>query len=457
MAQYCSSCGSANPDNARYCWSDGQILDQSKASSSIIPSRIEWDPQPQFHNVTPNSGSVTQEMVIQNNGPGGLEGSLSIDNPSLLTVTPAYINENVSYLSISLNTNGLQWGTAYDTNIRLDMPSLTQEIVIPVKVQTHQNELVVEDFGKMAKIAEVVALTIGFVASWLVSGRIATEFLIVLFTCPTLALMLTAFDTLPWDRGYEISWQNIVFGFVLTAGVSIILAIIESIDNYTADALGTIFMLCGLMVVVTNIAARLLQGHIVDYLTKQGINVQTRVSTLLKLSLTPFAVSIVLIILPFGSANTASATAGADSASVDFSPFPEGAAIERNIVSWSAEGNWDRNPPYESSLRLLAPGAMLKVTISFDRTPANAILRIQHLSSHYSDCPNGGYSPVTIEIQSSAGNSTVVRNYAPPARDFTTDSWDVSGRIGERTVIRITAGDLCTHYWIQSLEVEFQS
>jgi len=65
-------------------------------------------------------------------------------------------------------------------------------------------------------------------------------------------------------------------------------------------------------------------------------------------------------------------------------------------------------------------------------------------------CPNNGYSPVTILLNSRA----VVSNYDPNSNHqstrMVTDQWIVFADAGANTLQWI-AGNLCTNYWIQSI------
>ena len=80
-------------------------------------------------------------------------------------------------------------------------------------------------------------------------------------------------------------------------------------------------------------------------------------------------------------------------------------------------------------------------------------MRVTHLSSGSAGCPGGGYSPVTIKVR---GN-TVVADYDPAenhggSHGMVTDTWNVALQAGNNSLQWI-AGDLCTHYWIQRIEV----
>ena len=80
-------------------------------------------------------------------------------------------------------------------------------------------------------------------------------------------------------------------------------------------------------------------------------------------------------------------------------------------------------------------------------------LFVDHTSSAAAGCQGGGYSPVTIRV-----NGTAVVNCWDPAANnggshgSVTDEWSVSVRSGTNT-IEWTACDLCTHYWIRSIEI----
>jgi len=79
-------------------------------------------------------------------------------------------------------------------------------------------------------------------------------------------------------------------------------------------------------------------------------------------------------------------------------------------------------------------------------------LIVDHTASAAGSCPGGGYSPVTIRV-----NGTVVADCWDPAENnggshgSVIDEWSVDLNAGLNTV-EWTACDLCTHYWIRTIE-----
>lgn len=80
-------------------------------------------------------------------------------------------------------------------------------------------------------------------------------------------------------------------------------------------------------------------------------------------------------------------------------------------------------------------------------------LVVDHTSSASSGCQGGGYSPVTIRV-----NGTTVANCWDPAANnggthgSAIDEWTINLNAGANT-IEWTACNLCTHYWIRSIEI----
>jgi len=128
----------------------------------------------------------------------------------------------------------------------------------------------------------------------------------------------------------------------------------------------------------------------------------------------------------------------------DFSAFPDG-TVNSNCTQIKGLG-WDNNPHYKSSIRLLAEGAKLEFTFFIENFQTTAIFSIEHLSSLSGQCPDGGYSPVTISIN----ENIVAKSYSPKSHSMTTEYWDVSKILknGNNKLI-IEANELCSHYWLR--------
>lgn len=80
-------------------------------------------------------------------------------------------------------------------------------------------------------------------------------------------------------------------------------------------------------------------------------------------------------------------------------------------------------------------------------------LIVTHLSSSAASCRGGGYSPVTIKVN----DKNIVSNYDVAANHdashgWITDSWTINAVAGVNSIQWI-AQKLCTHYWIQSIQI----
>jgi hypothetical protein len=80
-------------------------------------------------------------------------------------------------------------------------------------------------------------------------------------------------------------------------------------------------------------------------------------------------------------------------------------------------------------------------------------LKVRHLTSSAPSCPGGGYSPVTILLN----GISVVTNFDAAlahggSHGYETDSWMITAQEGDNT-LEWRAGELCTHYWLQRIEI----
>jgi hypothetical protein len=105
-------------------------------------------------------------------------------------------------------------------------------------------------------------------------------------------------------------------------------------------------------------------------------------------------------------------------------------------------GNW----------RITAPGGGFRATFNAPQD-GKYDFTVTHLTSAASICPGNGFSPVTIALNS----QEVVENYDPAqshngSHGFVTDHWILNLHEGQN-LLTWTAGSLCTHYWIQHLEI----
>lgn len=302
MPRKCLRCGTVNPDNARYCWNDGQILDQAAESPVIDPSKVQWEPEHiQFQSITPNSGVRREQFSIRNNGPGALKVAFATDDPDLIDVDPPNISENNSIVDVRLYTRKVNWGDKIQTSLKAHVEGFADAVEIPITIEANKlNEAVLEEFGELVKRSELITLGIGFITSWLVSGKPVDAFQIVLVISPTIAFMVTAFESLPWEKGYEVEWGNALAGVLGTGTVIIVLAIAEAINN-AAEAISaavlTIFFLSAFFLVITNLTARILLRSSVKYLTKNGVNNETKRNTIIKFNLPACIIGFILISL----------------------------------------------------------------------------------------------------------------------------------------------------------------
>ena len=142
----------------------------------------------------------------------------------------------------------------------------------------------------------------------------------------------------------------------------------------------------------------------------------------------------------------------AEAASIDFSPLPGGRPTERSIVSWQTSGAADGS----RCLQLVCAGASLDVVIDVPPNVSAAQLALVHRSSAAPGCTGGGFAPVTISV-----NGTVLAaSFSPEANawGYSTDRWEVGSRlVPGANQIRIAAGELCSLYEIQRLELRLDA
>jgi uncharacterized OB-fold protein len=109
-------------------------------------------------------------------------------------------------------------------------------------------------------------------------------------------------------------------------------------------------------------------------------------------------------------------------------------------------------PTFGGNWRITAPGGGFRAT--FDAPQDGKYdLAVTHLTSAAPTCPGNGFSPITIALNS----QNIVKNYDPAqshngSHDFVTDHWTLNLHEGQN-LLAWTAGNLCTHYWIQRIEI----
>jgi len=134
---------------------------------------------------------------------------------------------------------------------------------------------------------------------------------------------------------------------------------------------------------------------------------------------------------------------------VDFSGFPGGSPFERGIEAWQADGWAEGN----RCLRLVRSGAHLEVVIDVPSDVSTTQLSLVHRSGLAPGCVGDGFAPVIVTVN----GSVLAANLAPPAVDawgFSTDRWLIADRLRPgRNRILVVAGDLCSVYELQRLEL----
>ena len=113
------------------------------------------------------------------------------------------------------------------------------------------------------------------------------------------------------------------------------------------------------------------------------------------------------------------------------------------------------NSYYQNSWRLAGEGASFTVSFDVAGLDGDVDLVLRHLTSYCQDCPNEGYSPVTIAV-----NGVAIEQCYDPAENhdlthgFVTDRWGISDYLHfGRNTVSLTRCKGCTNYWIQSLYV----
>jgi hypothetical protein len=126
--------------------------------------------------------------------------------------------------------------------------------------------------------------------------------------------------------------------------------------------------------------------------------------------------------------------------------------IQTSNASIVSEAAFGYNTTFGGSWRIVGPGGGFSGTFSVPTTGQYSLL-VTHLTSYEASCPGGGYSPVTIQVNT----ATVAENYDPGANHsgshgWVTDTWPINANAGQNT-LRWVAGPLCTHYWIRRIEI----
>ncbi len=132
------------------------------------------------------------------------------------------------------------------------------------------------------------------------------------------------------------------------------------------------------------------------------------------------------------------------------------------ILSPRAQLSYDANKikyntAYPGNWKMTAYGSYLQADFELDNVPGTAKLVIDHLSSSYSECPSGGYSPVDIIV-----NGQMIETSYDPAENhagnhgFVKDEWEIGQYLHAGTnSIRVQICDsACSLYWIRYLYID---
>jgi hypothetical protein len=116
------------------------------------------------------------------------------------------------------------------------------------------------------------------------------------------------------------------------------------------------------------------------------------------------------------------------------------------------ENGFVYNQHYGNNWRIEADGGGFTATFSVAQAGPYR-LRVRHATSFSQSCPNQGYAPVTIQLN----GTNVVSQYDVAAHHansywYENDYWLVQAAAGLNT-LEWMADDLCTHYWIQRVEL----
>lgn len=125
--------------------------------------------------------------------------------------------------------------------------------------------------------------------------------------------------------------------------------------------------------------------------------------------------------------------------------------LYRNIVLKEAK-DISFNAAYGNCWRMKSQQANLTLSV-LASTGGKHVIRIRHLTSGSSECEGGGFAPVNIDLNGRA----IVRRFDPAvhhagSHGFVDDSFIVDLNAGPNE-LKFTAADLCTSYWIQSVDV----
>jgi hypothetical protein len=121
-------------------------------------------------------------------------------------------------------------------------------------------------------------------------------------------------------------------------------------------------------------------------------------------------------------------------------------------MEFTPEGGFGYNAYYGNNWRLTSPGAAFSVTFS-SPVAGECEMLAHHLTSSSASCQGDGYAPVSIY----ANGVPIVTDFDVAVahngtHGYAEDTWKINVVEGLNT-IRWVAGSLCTHYWLQRIEL----
>ncbi|MBP9901458.1 MAG: hypothetical protein IT579_07830 [Verrucomicrobia subdivision 3 bacterium] len=134
-----------------------------------------------------------------------------------------------------------------------------------------------------------------------------------------------------------------------------------------------------------------------------------------------------------------------------YSVFANSSLVTSNM-SISPGANFAYNAYYGNCWRIFQPDGGFSGTFTAPQAGAYT-LRVRHGTSFSQSCPNNGYAPMNIYIN----GTNLVADYDVAANHasywFENETWTIQANEGENT-LEWVAGNLCTHYWIQRIELK---
>lgn len=134
-----------------------------------------------------------------------------------------------------------------------------------------------------------------------------------------------------------------------------------------------------------------------------------------------------------------------------YAVFANSAIVSSNMAVTPGSA-FQYNSAYGNNWRILVRGGGFTSTFTAPSAGEYQV-KVRHLTSSSASCPGNGYSPVTVLLN----GAPIVTDFDVGlahggSHGFETDTWTVAGQPGENT-LEWVAGDFCTHYWIQRIEI----